>query len=99
MDGHLFAQRMWDHVTETDKGLYFNFLPGWMPYLAETRVTLSQWPPQANEYPPKYERAKDVNVDDLEEDPDEEYSENISMISIGRYGAIHKNPDTANPSD
>jgi len=87
-DGHLFANKMWQFITETDKGMFFNFLPDWAPRFTESRVCVAQWPDSLPEYPPMYEAP-----------PFEKVTGKIPIMSFGRYGQIHENPATANPSD
>eukprot|EP00929_Paragymnodinium_shiwhaense_P122078 TRINITY_DN9461_c0_g1_i1.p1 TRINITY_DN9461_c0_g1~~TRINITY_DN9461_c0_g1_i1.p1 ORF type:complete len:776 (+),score=186.07 TRINITY_DN9461_c0_g1_i1:79-2406(+) len=108
MDGHYFANEMWKFIIKTDKGLFFNFVPDWVPWLTETRVTIGNWPGGIGDHPPIYsvpynmDKAQDAVKALLhggEVTGDEASDGIVPMITCGRYGALHKCSATANPSD
>lgn len=92
-DGHKYANRQWDFVEsnqETFWGTLGSTMPDYLPQVAHTRVTVSEWPKDvAAEHAPYY-RSK--IVEELAEPVDD----SVPIITMGRYGSL---TDTDRPSD
>lgn len=95
VDGHCFANRMWDFVNKTDADYWaMKAVPDWVPAVVVDRVTVSQWPKAERDYPPMYTpESSPLQLPDAIEGGD------LAMITMGRYGALHTHEETANPSD
>eukprot|EP00429_Kryptoperidinium_foliaceum_P013634 CAMPEP_0176048494 /NCGR_PEP_ID=MMETSP0120_2-20121206/24090_1 /TAXON_ID=160619 /ORGANISM="Kryptoperidinium foliaceum, Strain CCMP 1326" /LENGTH=712 /DNA_ID=CAMNT_0017381913 /DNA_START=76 /DNA_END=2214 /DNA_ORIENTATION=- len=94
-DGHAFANRMWEWIEKKERE-YSEFLraPDWVPMLYHSRTGICQWPKSVDPYPPQYERkAEIVPLPEAIEAGD------IAMVTCGRFGALHHDKSTANPSD
>jgi len=94
-DAHVFANRMWTFVSDEDReSIVQGTLPDWVPLLSPTRIGVTHWPETVGEYPPLYEppaQAPSLPMSHQQGD--------VPMITIGRYGGLHSNEATANPSD
>lgn len=91
-DGHMFANKMWEFIKKTDKGLSVTkWFPDWVPLPKHRRVGVSQWPKRLSDYPPAYVPLLNPSM----ELPGRE----VPVLSMGRYGALHKVEAQANPSD
>jgi phosphatidylserine/phosphatidylglycerophosphate/cardiolipin synthase-like enzyme len=83
-DGHLFANYQWRFVERrqsTCYGCMVDKLPDNMPMMANSRVTVSEFPRgQATEFPPYYKKRltpmRAIGADE------------VPMISMGRYGSV-----------
>lgn len=88
-DGHVFANQMWKYIIRTETHCCLRrCIPDW-----RTRVGVSQWPDEADPYPPMYiprKRRRTAAAPSMH---------TVPIITCGRYGALHMFPLTANPSD
>jgi len=94
-DGHVFADHMWKYIIAKDKEYWeAKVLPGWVPSIRNATIGVTKFPREADEYPPLYEVPKNEVplVDAVAEG-------NLPMVTIGRFGALHHNDGTGNPSD
>lgn len=93
IEGHCFTNLMWKFVEHTDRVLWFsNKIPDWVPVptpFTGARVTTASWP-EDGRYPPPYKRPNPEPAP---------LKDAVPMITVGRYGALHFNKDTANPAD
>jgi len=84
-DGHRYADAQWDFIKKkqnTMVGWMIDKIPDYMPMVAETRVTISEFPRRvAPEFPPVFDATQMPNRGFVEEC--------VPMISIGRYGALN----------
>lgn len=91
-DGHLFANEQWEFIEKIQRtccGTLVDKMPDYLPLLAPTRVTVSEYPEgESPIFPPMF--AKSV-VPYREKSLDA-----VPMISIGRQGNLHWR---ARPSD
>ena len=94
-DAHVFLNRMWEYIIKKDKASAIQrLMPDWVPMILQSRIGVCQWPPTEKPYPPMYERSEQVPLMDAVAELGD-----IPMISMGRYGALHHDAATANPSD
>lgn len=82
-DGHLFANKQWKFIEDQQNGFIgkvVSHLPDGVPTPLQTRVTVSQWPEDIDEFAPEY--AKDcvphVGIVDR----------HVPIITMGRFGAM-----------
>jgi len=89
-DGHLFVNRMWRYVTKRHAKLASQFgSGGFKPSILKSNVGIARWPRTIDEYPPAYGKTPKSSPK----------SDTVPMLSIGRYGELHHDASTANPSD
>lgn len=85
-DGHLFANQQWSFIQykqDTPCGRFVDKLPDGMILLAKTRVVISEYPlGKADTFAPRYRKSLVPR-----EEPKEGH---VPVISMGRYGAIHR---------
>lgn len=94
-DAHVFLNRMWEYIIKKDKASAIQrLMPDWVPMIRQSRIGVCQWPPTEEPYPPMYERSEQMPLMDAVVELGD-----IPMISMGRYGALHHDAATANPSD
>ncbi|GKY95119.1 hypothetical protein MPSEU_000475800 [Mayamaea pseudoterrestris] len=84
-DGHLFANEQWkfiEVIQSTRCGQCVDKLPDYLPILARTRVTVSEFPRNvADEFPPPYSKAVGI--------PTRPPLNNaVPIITLGRYGTL-----------
>lgn len=93
-DAHVFCNRMWEYIyrKENLRKLRQNDV---IPKVRTVNTSIFSWPPiLAPRRPPMYKANSqpwDIPYALLKGD--------IPMLSIGRYGSLHKNVHCANPSD
>mmetsp|Transcript_51578 Transcript_51578/g.102455 ORF Transcript_51578/g.102455 Transcript_51578/m.102455 type:complete len:713 (+) Transcript_51578:77-2215(+) len=94
-DGHVFANRMWQFIIKKHKAYIFQTrAPDWVPMLYKSRIAIAHWPPSLEDYPPLYEPSSEpLPIPEAVEQGD------LPMITCGRYGTLHHDDATANPSD
>jgi phosphatidylserine/phosphatidylglycerophosphate/cardiolipin synthase-like enzyme len=84
-DGHLFANEQWrfiETIQSTACGQCVDKIPDYLPLLAKTRVTVSEFPPGvADDFPPMYSKA--VGIPKRPRTDDE-----VPIITLGRYGTL-----------
>mmetsp|Transcript_50876 Transcript_50876/g.99520 ORF Transcript_50876/g.99520 Transcript_50876/m.99520 type:complete len:475 (-) Transcript_50876:163-1587(-) len=91
-DGHRYAEAQWDFIRKrqhTVVGWFVDKLPDKLPMIAQTRVTVSEFPMNvATEFPERF---------DFDLIPERSFLKDaVPMITIGRYGTINWK---ARPSD
>jgi len=90
-DGHRYANAQWAFIEKEQStliGQVISKLPDNLPMVMQTRVTISEWPESADEFPPQF------NKEDMPKHPKPEG--HIPIISMGRYGCMLPK---ARPSD
>ena len=84
-DGHLFANEQWRFIEvmqSTACGQCVDKLPDYLPLLAKTRVTVSEFPSDvADEFPPVYSKA--IGIPKRPRTDSE-----VPIITLGRYGTL-----------
>jgi len=91
--GHLYANEMWKFIEREQTGIIgkvVSMLPDNLPVTLQSRVTVSEYPDGAEEFPPMYSRKRSTpkRVHNVEG--------KYPMITMGRYGdLLYK----ARPSD
>jgi phosphatidylserine/phosphatidylglycerophosphate/cardiolipin synthase-like enzyme len=85
-DGHLFANDQWEFIQsnqDTCCGTMVDHIPDYMPVVAKTRVTVSEFPQgKASEFPPMYQKSF------VPEQPAADRKDDIPMLTMGRYGSV-----------
>jgi phosphatidylserine/phosphatidylglycerophosphate/cardiolipin synthase-like enzyme len=89
VDAHLYVNRLWQSVAQYDATGH-HCGPQWLETAGEVNVSVAQFPLQTRRLPPNYVAPKST--------PQRESAE-VSMITVGRLGALHRLPIGANPSD
>jgi phosphatidylserine/phosphatidylglycerophosphate/cardiolipin synthase-like enzyme len=84
-DGHLFANEQWrfiEQIQRTVCGRFVDRIPDYLPLLARTRVTVSEFPRHvAAEFPPIYDRSVGIPRRPRVESE-------VPIITLGRYGTL-----------
>jgi len=94
-DGHVFINRMWKFIITRDTEMKSRFgIFGFKPHLPMSKCGIVKFPQAIDDYPPMYEYSSEpLPLPDAFDQGD------LAIISCGRYGELHHNEDTANPSD